>query len=167
MKNIKFQNTENGLSLCITQTIPNFEPTGFEMSDYEARQSRRGYICDIVGAFSMRLIASLTRRMQACQNNLLNHLEECVAHNGQVITWTRKDGSQGSFSIVSFEAMEKAVLSLKKGAWWEFATNKLMVDQTIKALLNDTEQDHSDAGSFRYSELCSILLSLLMEEGER
>ena len=167
MKNIKFQNTENGLSLCITQTIPSFESTGFEMSDYEVRQSRRAYVCDVIGAFSERLITSLTRRMEACQTNLLNHLEECVAHNGQVITWTRKDGSQGSFSIVSFEIMEKAICTLKKCAWWEFATNKMIVDQTIKALLNDTEQDHSDCGGFRYSELCSLLLSLLMEGGEK
>jgi hypothetical protein len=104
--------------------------------------------------------------MEACQSNLLNHLEDCVAHDAQVITWTRKDGTQGGFSIVSFEVMEKAVCALKKGAWWEFATKKEMVDQTIKALLNDTEQDHSDCGGFRYSELCSTLISLLLEEGK-
>lgn len=164
MKNIKFQNTENGLVVSIIQTVKNFEPTGFEMSEYEIKRSRRAYVCDIIGAFSERLIAAIKRRMEACQNNLLNHLEDCVSHNGQVISWIRKDGTTGSFSVVSFEIMEKAVASLKKGAWWEFATNKLMVDQTIKALLNDTEQDHSDAGSFRYSELCSVLLSLLSEE---
>lgn len=164
MKNIKFQNTENGLSISITQTIPNFEPTGSKMSDFEVRLSRRAYVSDIIGAFSERLIVSIERRMEVCQNNLLNHLEDCVSHNGQAISWIRKDGTQGSFSIVSFETMEKAVASLKKGTWLEFATNKMMVDQTIKALLNDTEQDHSDAGSFRYSELCSTLLSLLMEE---
>ena len=33
-------------------------------------------------------------------------------------------------------------------------------DQKIKALLNDTEQDHSDCGGFKYSELVSMLCEL-------
>ena len=158
MKNIKFQNTENGLSISITQTIKNYEPTGFEISPVEERNNHRGYTCDVIGAFSQRLIASLERRMQACQNNLLNHLEDCVSHHGEVITWVRKDGTQGSFSIKSFEVMEKAIAILKGGAWQKFINNGYMLEQSIKALMNDTEQDHSDTNGFRYSELVSVLI---------
>ena len=167
MKNVKFNITENGLVVTLNTTIPNLEPSGLQMSDYDARQLRRAYVCDIIGAFSQRLIASLTRRIEACQNNLLNHLEDCKAHNGQLITWSRKDGTQGRFSIASFETMEKAICTLKKCAWWEFANKREMVEQAIKALLNDTEQNHSDCGGFRYSELGSTLLSLLSEGGEK
>ena len=162
MERINFENTANGLVLSFDVTIPNYVPTGFEAN--EPHSVREGFISDIIGSFSKLLIGSLKRRMSACRTNLLNHLENCTAHNGQVITWKRKDGSEGSFSIVSFQTMESAILCLQQGCYLEFSKNKSYVEQTIKALMNDTEQDHSNSGEFRYSELVSILLSLLRVE---
>jgi hypothetical protein len=38
------------------------------------------------------------------------------------------------------------------------------IDQIIKAFLNDTEQDHSDEGVFKWSDLMSLLTELHMFE---
>ena len=56
--------------------------------------------------------------------------------------------------------MKDAVKALSQSQFKSFLKNKLWIDQTLKALLNDTEQDHSDMGGFRYSQLVSILCEL-------
>jgi hypothetical protein len=53
--------------------------------------------------------------------------------------------------------MKNAISVLKEGKWKQFLESGIYLDQTLKALLNDTEQDHSDEGSFKYSELVSLL----------
>jgi hypothetical protein len=98
--------------------------------------------------------------MQACQRNLLNHLEDIEYNDGRHICWRRKDGTGGDFNVPSFEAMQDCVSALKDSSFSEFLKQKLWIDQTLKALLNDTEQDHSDMGGFRYSRLVSLLCEL-------
>jgi hypothetical protein len=56
--------------------------------------------------------------------------------------------------------MQDAITVLELSRFKEFVTKKTWIDQTLKALLNDTEQDHSDMGGFRYSQLVSILCEL-------
>ena len=124
------------------------------------RQRAFARMLDIIGAFSPRIIASLERRMQACQRNLLNHLEDIEYNDGHHICWRRKDGSSGDFNIPSFQAMQDAIENLNHSRFAIFVKNKVWIDQTLKALLNDTEQDHSDAGGFKYSQLVSILCEL-------
>lgn len=165
MKNLKFNITENGVEVTMTKTINNKKSTGFTLDPIDERNRKRGYICDVIGSFHKRLIASLTRRIEACQQNLLNHIDSdsIICHNDDKIYWIRKDGSEGMFSINSFNIMENAIAQLKTGHYWQFANDINAVEQTVKALLNDTEQDHSDSGTFRYSELVSVLTSQMIE----
>lgn len=131
-------------------------------SDIDKSRKRAGaYHFDLIGSFSTRIIASLERRMRACQENLIRHLDD-VEYSDDCghIVYRRKDGSTGTFNVPSFNAMKDAVKALKKSFWKDFLSNSIWIDQTIKALLNDTEQDHSDCGGFKYSELVSMLCEL-------
>lgn len=162
MKNANFVETEKNVEMSFTLLIPKKfgKPVGSDFDLDKARQRGIALMMDIIGAFSPRIIASLERRMQACQRNLLNHLEDIEYNDGQQICWRRKDGTGGDFNIPSFEAMQDCVKALEKSDFKVFCTKKLWIDQTLKALLNDTEQDHSDMGGFRYSQLVSILCEL-------
>lgn len=157
MKNFKFNVTENGLEITITKTIKNYQSTGFEKETVEERNNRRGYICDLIGSFSPRIISSLTRRMEAMEENLMNHIEDCTGHNGKVISWKRKDGTIGTFNLEDFEKIQETISMLQHGEFWRFINDVPSVTQVIEGLINDTEQDHSDSGRFRYSELSHIL----------
>ena len=160
MTNISFRKTAEGkLSMSFVVEVPQAESKMYsEEETLEARNRKRGLACDIVGAFSQRLIASLERRMAACQKKLLAHIEDAKAFDENFITWQRKDGREDHFIIGSFNAMKNAIKMLQGGAQWKFLQDRTAIDQTIKALLNDTEQDHSDANGFRYSELVSVLM---------
>jgi hypothetical protein len=158
MKNLKFNVTENGLEITMTKTIKNYQSTGFEKEEtVEERNNRRGYICDLIGSFSPRIIASLTRRMEAMEENLMNHIDDCTGHNGKVISWKRKDGTIGTFHINDFTVIQETISMLQRGEFWRFINDVHSVTQVIEGLINDTEQDHSDSGQFRYSELSHIL----------
>ena len=129
--------------------------------DFDINKSRRraeAFLFDLIGSFSTRMIASLERRMHACQENLICHLND-VEYSDECghIVYRRKDGSTGTFNVPSFNAMKDAIVALKQGKWREFKDNPLWIDQTLKALLNDTEQDHSDIGKLKYSDLVSFL----------
>ena len=130
-------------------------------SDFDIDKSRKraeAFTMDLIGSFSKRLIGSLKRRMQACQENLIRHLDD-VEYSDDCghIVYRRKDSSTGTFNVSSFKAMQAAIKALKESCWWEFTNNAYWIDQTLKALLNDTEQDHSDCGGFKYSDLVSFL----------
>jgi hypothetical protein len=56
--------------------------------------------------------------------------------------------------------MKDALVALRNGKYKSFVENKCWIDQTLKALLNDTEMHHEDKGSFKYSELISLLCEL-------
>lgn len=130
-------------------------------ADFDIDKSRKradAFLFDLIGSFSKRMIASLERRMHACQENLIRHFDD-IEYSDECghIVYRRKDGSTGSFNVTSFNNMKDAVKALKHSCWREFMENPLWIDQTIKALLNDTEQDHSDCGKLKYSDLVSFL----------
>jgi hypothetical protein len=160
MKNTVFAETENSIKMSFELLIPKKYGKGADGDIDSFKQRAFARMLDIIGAFSPRLIVSLERRMQACQRNLLNHLEDIEYNDGHHICWRRKDGTGGEFNVPSFEAMKDAVKALEQSCFKEFCTKKIWIDQTLKALLNDTEQDHSDCGGFRYSQLVSILCEL-------
>ena len=119
----------------------------------KSRKRAEAYLFDLIG--------SLERRMRACQENLIRHLDDIeYSDDCGHIVYRRKDGSTGTFNVPSFNAMKDAVKALKQSCWRDFSNHPIWIDQTIKALLNDTEQDHSDCGGFKYSELVSMLCEL-------
>lgn len=160
MKNTNFVETENSIKMSFELLIPKKYGKGADGDIDSFKQRVFAKMLDIIGTFSPRLIKSLERRMQACQRNLLSHLEDIEYNDGHHICWRRKDGTSGDFNVPSFQAMQDCVKALEHSCFKDFCKNKAWVDQTLKALLNDTEQDHSDCGGFRYSQLVSILCEL-------
>ena len=157
-----FAENNNNLEMSFTLSIPKKlgKTPGSDFDLDKARQRGEAVMLDIIGAFSPRIIASLERRMQACQQLLVSHLKDIEYNDGRHISWYRKDGTAGCFNVPSFQAMQDCIKALEHSCFKEFATKKIWVDQTIKALLNDVEQDHSDMGGFKYSQLVSILCEL-------
>lgn len=130
-------------------------------ADFDIDKSRKrveAYLFDLIGSFAPRMIASLKRRMRACQENLVRHLDD-IEYSDECghIVYRRKDGSTGTFNVYSFNVMKDAVKALEQSDWCGFKNNLMFIDQTLKALLNDTVQDHGDCGQLKYSELISFL----------
>lgn len=161
MKNTSIQiNRENKyteMSMIIQIPFCN-KQKGVDFDIDKSRKRAEAFLFDLIGSFSTRMIASLERRMHACQENLIRHLND-VEYSDECghIVYRRKDGSTGIFNVPSFNAMKDAIVALKQSKWREFKDNPLWIDQTLKALLNDTEQDHSDIGKLKYSDLVSFL----------
>ena len=163
MKNTSFEMTANGIQMeCkIGINYCNKQKSGSDFDIDAMRQRSKGYALDLIGAYSPILIASLERRMQACEQNLIRHLDDIeYADNCGHIVYVRKDKTRGSFNIPSFNAMKDAIKALSYGRFKAFFENKCWIDQTLKALLNDTEIHHEDKGCFKYSELVSLLCEL-------
>lgn len=163
MKNTTvFNETTNNVEMSFTLIIPKKFGTmpGSDFDLDKARARSQAMMFDVIGSFSPRIIASLERRMQACQRLLLSHIEDIDYNDGMHICWRRKDGTGGNFNVPSFKAMQDCIKALENSAFKEFCRNRSWIDQTLKAILNDTEQDHSDMGGFPYSRLVSILCEL-------
>ena len=163
MKNTSFKMTENGIQMeCkIGINYCNKQQHGSDFDVDKMRQKSIGYSMDLVDAYSPILIASLERRMQACEENLIRHLDDIeYSDNCGRIVYVRKDKTRGNFNVSSFNAMRDALVALRNGKYKSFLENKCWIDQMLKALLNDTEMHHEDKGSFKYSELVSLLCEL-------
>lgn len=155
--------TSNGIQIrnIIDISFCNKQKKGSDFDSDKAKERGLNMMLDIIGAFSPRLIASIKRRINACRTNLLNHLNniEYCDEMGH-ICYRRDDGTVGNFNTRSFEAMDDCVKALEHSRFLEFVQNKLWIDQMLKALLNDPEQDHLDCNGFKYSQLISILCEL-------
>ena len=151
--------------MTLTVVLPKKEgkPVGadFDIDKFKQRHLER--MMDIIEAFSPKIIASVKRRMQACQQLLLNHVNDIEYNDGRHIIWKRKDGSSGCFNIPSFEAMQSVVEKLAS----KQVPTLVETDQILKALLNDTEPtSHEDCKGYKWSELISILCELHVFHGE-
>ena len=163
MKNTVFSMTENGIQMNVQIGINycNKQKGGSDFDIDRMRQRSVGYSMDLIGAYSPILIASLERRMRACEENLIRHLDDIeYADNCGHIVYVRKDKTRGNFNVSSFNAMRDAVKALSQSQFKSFIGNKCWIDQVLKALLNDTEMHHEDKGNFKYSELISLLCEL-------
>ena len=163
MKNTSFEMTENGIQMTsqIGINYCNKQQHGSDFDIDVMRQRSKNYALDLIGAYSPILISSLERRMQACEQNLIRHLDDIeYADNCGHIVYVRKDKTRGNFNIPSFNAMKDAIKALHQSQFKSFLGNKSWIDQTLKALLNDTEMHHEDKGCFKYSELISLLCEL-------
>jgi hypothetical protein len=146
---MKVKITENAVEL--TTTIPLME-------NEEGRNvCNPNKALDIIGSFSAYLTLLLKRRMEACSKLLNNHLNDVFYNDGFRIAWHRKDGSVGYFNTISYGTMCEAVHTLQLGNYKTFLDSKSMIDQVIKAIMNDPDLDHADSGSFKFSELVSVL----------
>ena len=158
MKDAKFNPTENALNIALD--IPKLIETAQKIKEEQRKDPQvqiREHAEMTLAKFSDTLTATLHRRMSACQKNLLNHLEDITYNDGLRIHWKRKDGSEGKFFVESYEVMSKCLVLLGMKRYGEILDNWAMIDQIIKALMNDTQQDRKDRGIYKYSDLVSIL----------
>ena len=162
MKKTNFSINENGIQMSFTVGIKYCNKqhgSDFDLDD--ARKQCFNYSLDLIGTYSSILIASLQRRMEVCEQNLIYHLDDIeYADSCGHIVYVRKDGTHGNFNIPSFNAMKDAIKALSQSQFKSFFENRCWIDQTLKALLNDTEMHHEDKGCFKYSELISLLCEL-------
>lgn len=167
MKNTTILTTANGIELITKININYCNKKPIAGSDFDidsARQRGKAYAMDVIGSFSPIIIALLKRRMQACMENLTCHLNDIeYADEAGHICWTRKDGSAGNFNVGSFTAMKECIENLRHSRYKFVVSNRLWIDQILKAILNDTEHDHSDQGGFKWSTLISILMELHLQ----
>ncbi len=135
----------------------------FDEASIEALELKVKHLAhDILGSFSSYLIKVLEARQEACLTKLLSHITDAYQVGPYTVEWKRKNGTYDHFSKASFEAMTEGIELLKNSNWEEFLNETLVLDQTIKALLNMPNLDHSDQGGFRFSELVSLLMECYM-----
>jgi len=117
---------------------------------------------DILGSFSTRIIESLRRRIAACEAKLVHHLDTAyTTEYGQRILY--KNGKvQESFNYPNYQGMKDCIKALEFSSFRAVLDNRPWIDQILKALLNDPEQNHEDAGGFKYSQLVSLLCEVHM-----
>ena len=170
MTTIKIYTENKYTEMNITVQIPfcNKKGSDNDIDLNEVRKKREARNWDLLGTFSKRIIASLERRMRACQENLIHHLDDVVySDKARCIVYCRKDGSEGNFNMQSFNAMKDCVKALKQSCWRSVLENPFWIDQILKALLNDTEMDHSDEGVLKYSDLISLLCEIHLMNPQR
>ena len=120
---------------------------------------------DILGAFSKRIIESLKRRQEACVAKLVKNMGSAfVQEYGSQIFF--KEGKRlCTFNIPSYQMMDTCIGMLQNSQFRELLEHPqvfVFADQMLKALLNDPEQNHEDAGGFKYSQLVSLLCEIHM-----
>lgn len=157
----QFIENEKSLEMSLTILIPKkgWKPVGSDFDIDKYKSDNVGRMMDILGSFSDIIKSSLERRMAACQQNLINHIQNVEFNDGRHIVYSRKDGS-GTFNVPSFQGMQDCIKALQESQFKSVLKNKLWVDQILKALLNDVEQHHEDQGVFKYSDLISMLCEL-------
>lgn len=133
----------------ITTTIPLMQSDEVFRNPDRARR--------IIGSFSAYLTLLLKRRGEACMKLLGNHINDVFFNDGFTIAWHRKDKTVGYFCIPGYENIQKAIEQLQHSKYKEFLDTPSSVDQAIKAIMNEPELDHADSGSFKFSELVSVL----------
>lgn len=138
----------------ITTTIP------LMMNDEGLRVCDPIKALDIIVTFSPYIIELLSKRMEACMKLLRAHVNDVIFNNGYTIAWRRKDNSIGYFNAPSYQVMEEAVKLLKDGEYNKYMKSLPMIDQTIKAIMNDPDLDHSDRGNYKFSQLVSVLCEI-------
>lgn len=145
----KVEKVEEGIQL--TMLLPVREP------DVLIESQVTNICVDIIEAFSSRIIASLERRQEACKAKLFKNIGTAFTDpNGLQIVY-KEDKRTCIFNMPSYEAMSDCINALQFYQFRAVLENPMWIDQIIKALLNDTEQNHEDAGGFKYSQLVSVL----------
>lgn len=159
-KESKIRSVENGVEISINVLFPFKNDETSEINVEEIRQRNRGFALDVIGAYREYLIEILNNRMQACIENLFNHRDDIIHNDGHQIVYKRKDGSLHSFNVPSYVSMQDCVFALEHGMYKDFISNKVWIDQTLKAICNEQETCKDDKGTIKFSDLVSILCEI-------
>ena len=148
----ELERTEEGIRLSMILPVREPNPENFLTEDQAMARCM-----DILGSFSKRIIASLERRQEACKAKLFKNLGTAFTDPNCMQIGYMEDKRLCTFNMPSYGAMSDCIKALKFSQFRSVLENPTMIDQIIKALLNDTEQNHEDAGGFKYSQLVSML----------
>lgn len=120
--------------------------------------------CDIIGTYAKVLIQTLTNRLGACYFEVARaHYDGRVYYNdGERIEYTRNNKIVHSYNTPSVEVMKDAIKALEHSDWKFFLHNAPMLEQTIKAIMNDPNLEKVDLASFSWADLTSTLTNYLM-----
>jgi hypothetical protein len=141
----------------ITISLSFILPKTINTNEVSPKQSRLGYASDVIGAWQRFLISAIEFRQKACLKNLLKNEDNIVFNDGFSIKYKTADNAVGYFNIPSYQTMEDAIRELKCNNYITFAKNKMMVEQTIKALCESHPADKTCCG-FTYTNLISVLM---------
>jgi hypothetical protein len=120
---------------------------------------------DILGAFSKRIIESLKRRQEACVAKLVKNMGSAFVQEFGTQIFFKEGKRLCTFNIPSYQVMDECIDMLQNSQFREILEHPqvfVFADQMLKALLNDPEQNHEDAGGFKYSQLVSLLCEIHM-----
>lgn len=157
----KVEKVEEGIQL--TMLLPVREP---DFNNVLTESQVKGTCADIIGAFSSRIIASLERRQNACKAKLFKNIGTAFTDPDGLQIVYKEDNHTRIFNMSSYEAMSECINALQFSKFRAVLEKPMWIDQIIKALLNDTEQNHEDAGGFKYSQLVSMLCGLHLNNAE-
>lgn len=124
------------------------------------KQMSIDYAANIVGAFRDYLVLVLEARMHALTNNLILHKDDVTFNNGELIAYSRKDNTSVVFDLNKYKAAEEAVERLNKEDYIKFITKPSLVKQVLEGL-PWVEKPEDNRGSFKYSDLVSVLVNSL------
>ena len=156
-----FKATPNENGMQITFNIPrkDLEP------EFLSHEQSVALLMDILGAFSKRIIESLKRRQEACVAKLVKNMGSAFVREFGAQIFFKEGKRLCTFNIPSYQVMDKCVDMLQNSQFREILEHPqvfVFADQMLKALLNDPEQNHEDAGGFKYSQLVSLLCEIHM-----
>jgi len=120
---------------------------------------------DLLGAFSKRIIESLKRRQEACVAKLVKNMGSAFVQEFGAQIFFKEGKRLCTFNIPSYQIMDRCIDMLQRSQFKSLIEHDqaaVFADQILKALLNDPEQNHEDAGGFKYSQLVSLLCELHM-----
>ena len=158
----KVEKVSEGIQL--TMFLPEKE---IDPADILTETKLKEICADLLSAFSNRIIDALKRRQAACKAKLFKNLGTAYTDSNHMQIFYKEGNRLCSFNLPSYEAMSDCIKALQFSEYHAIFREPAWIDQIIKALLNDPEQNHEDAGGFKYSELVSMLCAAHMYHAQR
>ena len=114
---------------------------------------------DIIGTYAEVLIQALRNRIGACCFEVTRaYYDGRIYYNdGERIEYTRHTKIAHSYNTPSIEVMKNAIKALEHSDWKYFLHDTSMLEQSIKAIMNDPNLEKVDLASFSWADLTSTL----------
>lgn len=153
----KVEKVSEGIQFTMLLPVREIDP-----ADILTESKLKANCTAIFNAFSSRIIAALKRRQAACKAKLFKNIGTAFTDSNGMQIWYKEGNRLCSFNMLSYAAMSDCIKAFQFSEYHAVLREPAWIDQIIKALLNDPEQNHEDAGGFKYSELVSMLCAIHM-----
>lgn len=125
------------------------------LEDYRSRSNE----IKTVKAYAEDLRSSLERRAQACVKNLMDNATNTCYVDEWHVEWPK-----GQFNLPSYESIQRGIKHLKKEDYEAFLSDGPALDQTLKAIMNDSVVLPERINDTRRSELISLLMNSMLSD---